>query len=294
MNISSVIIPAAGYGTRFLPYTKTIPKEMLPLLNTPAIHTIIDEGIDSNIKNIVLVTNKEKEALNKYFSSAPLLEHFLERQHKSNLLSTVEHILNSITLSFVEQAEQKGLGHAILMARTAIKDSYFGIMLPDDIIHHHTPALAQLIAIAQKENATIIAVQEVPRELVSSYGIIAIKRKINSRLYEVDTLIEKPSTKQAPSNLAIIGRYILSNKIFDALEHIEPSANGEIQLTDGIAHILKEQNERVLAYKIEGRRYDIGTPLGWLKATFDIALQHPEYSEEIKQLFISHLGQIQN
>ncbi len=285
MKISSVVIPAAGYGTRFLPYTKTIPKEMLPLLNAPAIHAIIQEGIDSKINNVTIISNKEKTALNNYFCPSDALEHFLARHQKSDLLQSTEQLINSVAINFIEQAEQNGLGHAVLMAKEAITDHYFGVMLPDDLIYHHTPALAQLLAIAEKENASVIAIQEVPMNLVSSYGVIAIKKEISPNVYEVETLVEKPTATQAPSNLAIIGRYVLSRSIFDSLASITPPVGKELQLTDGIAHLIHHQNERVLAYKVEGVRYDIGTPLGWLKANIHLALEHPVYGTEIKNFF---------
>lgn len=285
MKITSAVIPAAGYGTRFLPYTKTIPKEMLPLLNTPAIHAVIQEGIASHIKNITIISNNEKTALNSYFSSSIELENFLSKQNKSMLLDEVNQLIQAIKVNFVEQREQKGLGHAVLMAEQNITDPYFGIILPDDLIYHTTPALAQLLAIAERENASVIAVQEVPLSSISSYGVIAIKKEISPDLYEVETLVEKPTAEQAPSNLAIIGRYVLSNKIFKSLAQIKPSVGKELQLTDAIAHLIHTQKQPVLAYKIAGTRYDIGTPIGWLKANIHLALQHPAYSSEIKKFF---------
>lgn len=285
MKITSAVIPAAGYGTRFLPYTKTIPKEMLPLLNAPAIHAIIQEGIASHIKNITIISNNEKTPLNSYFSSSIELEKFLSKQNKSMLLDEVHQLIQAIKINFVEQREQKGLGHAVLMAEQSITDPYFGIILPDDLIYHATPALAQLLAIAERENASVIAVQEVPLSSISSYGVIAIKKEISPDLYEVETLVEKPTAEQAPSNLAIIGRYVLSNKIFKSLTQIKPSVGKELQLTDAIAHLIHTQKQPVLAYKIAGTRYDIGTPVGWLKANIHLALQHPVYGSEIKKFF---------
>ncbi len=290
MKITSTVIPAAGYGTRFLPYTKTIPKEMLPLLNTPAIHTIIQECITSHVTNITIISNSEKTALNDYFSPQERLEEFLKKQNKSSLLNEVNNLIQAVNVTFVEQQEQKGLGHAVLMAQEAISDPYFGVILPDDLIYNDTPALAQLLAIAERENASVIAVQEVPLPLISSYGVIAIKKEIAPALYEVETLVEKPAPDQAPSNLAIIGRYILSKNIFQSLTQITPSVGKELQLTDAIAHLIHHQKQRVLAYKITGTRYDIGTPLGWLKANIHSALQHPTYSAEIKKFLQEFLS----
>jgi UTP--glucose-1-phosphate uridylyltransferase len=282
MEIGKAVIPAAGMGTRFLPYTKTIPKEMLPLLNKPAIQVIIEECLKSAVKNILIITNREKQAIGNYFDQAPELDIFLKERGKADLLNDLEKIIRETHFTYIRQAEPLGLGHAIWMARHSIGKEYFSILLPDDIIVSSVPALAQLIRIAKQEKASVIAVQEVPAESVSSYGIVGIKKQITPKLFQVSQLIEKPHPKDAPSNLAVIGRYILSSKIFTALEEIAPYVTGELQLTDAISHMIKN-NEKVFAYKVEGTRYDIGNPLGWLKATLGVALNDPTYASQIKK-----------
>lgn len=287
MDIVKAIIPAAGLGTRFLPYTKAIPKEMLPIINKPAIQYIVEEGLASAISNFLIITGKNKESVVDHFDISIGLEIALKDRNKAELLACVDRIARLAHFSYIRQSEPLGLGHAVWMGRHAIGKEYFGIFLPDDIIISKQPALAQLIRIARQEKASVIAVQEVPSECVSSYGIVGIKKQITPNLFQVSQLIEKPQTKDAPSNLAIIGRYILSHKIFNSLEQISNYANGELQLTDAITHMM-HNNERVFAYKIQGTRYDIGNPLGWIKAVVGCALQDPEYAPHVRK-FLAEL-----
>lgn len=281
MDITKAIIPAAGLGTRFLPITKAVPKEMLPLLNKPAIQYIIEEGLASGITNFSLVTSKDKQAIANYFDLSAELDLFLKERGKSDLLIGLDRIIKHANFTYVRQPEPLGLGHAVWMARHTIGKEYFGIFLPDDImVNKKDPGLLQLIKIARQEKGSVIAVQEVPADCVSSYGVIAIKKQITPNLFQVSHMVEKPAQKDAPSNLAIIGRYVLSHKIFDSLNEISTYAQGELQLTDGISHMMKN-NEKVFAYKIQGTRYDIGTPIGWLKANISMALQNPEYAQSI-------------
>lgn len=282
MDVTKAIIPAAGLGTRFLPFTKAIPKEMLPLINTPAIQYIVEEGLASNIKHFYMVTGRGKQAIADYFDLNPGLELLLTERNKLNYLTELEKIIKESQFTYIRQSEPLGLGHAVWTARHSIGKEYFGIFLPDDIIISKTAALAQLIRIARQEKASVIAVQEVPNEVVSSYGIVGIKKQITPNLFQVSHLVEKPSNKDAPSNLAIIGRYVLSHKIFSALEDMNMYATDELQLTDGISHMMKN-NEKVFAYKVQGMRYDIGNPVGWLKAIIGIALQDPQYAPIIKE-----------
>ncbi|MDR3550429.1 MAG: sugar phosphate nucleotidyltransferase, partial [Candidatus Babeliales bacterium] len=214
MNINKVIIPAAGLGTRFLPYTKAIPKEMLPLGNKPAIQHIVQEGIDSGIKDFFIIISKEKTDIKKHFQADPQLEEWLKSQGKLSLLDSVKEIRQKAALHYIEQQKPLGLGHAILMAHNEIGNDYFGIMLPDDIILGDDPGIGQLMRIARKEGASVLAVQEVPQEKVSSYGVVAIKEEISGDIFEISTMVEKPLAHLAPSNLAVIGRYVLSPTIF--------------------------------------------------------------------------------
>lgn len=282
MDISKVVIPAAGRGTRFLPLSKSVPKEMLPLLEKPAIQYILEEGIQSALRNFILVTSREKHAIENYLDADPGLELFLKETAKSALLHDLDSIIKQSEFTYVRQHETLGLGHAVWLARHCIQKEYFGVALPDDIIIDKQPALDQLIRIARQEKASVIAVQEVPADCLSSYGIIDVKKQITPNLFQVQGLVEKPTQKDAPSNLAIIGRYILSSKIFASLDHVKHYSLEEIQLTDAISHMI-QNNEKVFAYKVQGIRYDIGNPLGWIKATIGLALDHPHYGNHIRR-----------
>src|SRR5579872_1003612 len=275
MNIKKAVIPAAGLGTRFLPYTKAIPKEMLPILEKPSIQLIVEEGMACNINDFIVIANDDKQAIAQHFSHQPKLEEDLATRGKAALLEHLNTIIDSCNFSFVPQPQALGLGHAILQTKNAVGNEYFGIFLPDEIMIGPDPALAQLIRTAEKYNASVLGVLEVPREKVSSYGIVAVQKELENNVFEVKELIEKPSMEQAPSNLAIVGRYVLSPRIFDALENTQPGTGNEIQLTDGIARMMRN-GERVLAYTLETSRYDVGNPLGWLQANIAIALQHPK------------------
>ncbi|HSC25486.1 MAG TPA: UTP--glucose-1-phosphate uridylyltransferase [Candidatus Babeliales bacterium] len=282
MKINKAVIPAAGLGTRFLPYTKAVPKEMLPIIEKPSIQLIIEEGLQSNITDFTIIANEDKQAIRNHFSHNEVLQDQLLKTGKSALLNELNAIIDASHFTFVPQPQPLGLGHAVLMAKNKIGNEYFGVLLPDEIMVGNDPALAQLIIIAQQYNASVIGIQEVPREQVSSYGIIAIKNQLDNNVFEVADLVEKPTIDCAPSNYALIGRYILSPRIFTSLESIQPGAQNEIQLTDGITHMM-HNGERVIAYVIKTARYDVGNPLGWLQANIDLALQHPTLGPIIKQ-----------
>ncbi|MFA6066067.1 MAG: UTP--glucose-1-phosphate uridylyltransferase [Candidatus Babeliaceae bacterium] len=288
MDIIKAIIPAAGCGRRFLPYTKSVPKEMLPLIDKPAIQHSIEEGIASEILNFIIITSRGKETLANHFDNYPELENIIKTAGKNSSLHSLDRISRTANFSYVRQPEPLGLGHAVLMAKHSIAKEHFGIMLPDDIIIGKNPGLGQLIRIARQEKASVVAVQEVPRECISSYGVIGIKKQITPNLFQVSHIVEKPQQKDAPSNLAVIGRYVLSHKIFASLEEINTYNNQELQLSDGISHMI-HNNERVFAYKIQGTRYDIGTPIGWLKAVIGYSLQDPTYAPHI-QKFLNELS----
>lgn len=282
MEISKVVIPAAGFGTRFLPFTKAIPKEMLPLLNKPAIQYIVEESLQSEISNFIVITGKGKQSITDHFDTSEVLETFLKEKEKIGLLAGIDRIIRLAQFSYVRQSEPLGIGHAIWMARHSINKEHFAIAFPDDIIFGKQPALSQLIRIARQEKASVIAVQEVPTECISSYGIVAVKKQITPNLFQVSHAVEKPHPKDAPSSLAIIGRYVLSHKIFNSIEQISNYATEELQLTDAISHMI-QQNERVFAYKVQGTRYDIGNPIGWIKAVIGSALQDPDYAPHIRK-----------
>src|ERR1700733_1969497 len=262
MHIVKAVIPAAGYGTRFLPFTKAVPKEMLPLINKPAIQYIVEEIMAANIEHCVIITTEQKQAIKDHFSPNQKLEKFLKQHNKLELLHSVQKIIDSINFTYINQEEALGLGHAVSLAHDVVGNEYFAVLLPDDIILHSSSAIAQLIAIAQEKNAAVLAVQEMPTVALSSYGIIAVKQQLSPDLFAIQSVVEKPSPNRAPSNLAIIGRYILPPVIFKALQEIKPSNNGELQLTDALAWLL-EHGHPIFAYKIQGTRYDVGTPAGW-------------------------------
>ncbi len=266
MAVTKAVIPAAGLGTRFLPYTKIIPKEMIALGDKPAIQYIVEEGIAASIHDFFIIANQDKHAILDYFAPCPALEKKLTDKGKLFLLDSIKNIQERAAICAIEQPEPLGLGHAVLQAKAAIGNNYFGVILPDDIMICAVPAIAQLITIATKYNASVIAVQEVPQDKISAYGIVAIKKQLEPNVFELSDVVEKPLPENAPSNLGIIGRYVLSPRIFQALEKIKPGSGGEIQLTDGIKYMMHEYGERVLALKVSGTRYDVGNPRGWLQA----------------------------
>jgi len=282
MMLTKAIIPAGGLGTRFLPATKTMPKEMLPLLDKPAIQYIVEEGLKSGIKSFIVVTGKNKSAIEDHFDTFPELENYLRLRKKEELLESVSKIVNAANFIYVRQKEPLGLGHAIWTAKHVIGKEHIAVFLPDDIIVGQNPAIGQLIQIATQEKCNVVAVQEVPLDQVSHYGVIGVRKQFSPNLFQVKELVEKPSIANAPSNLAIVGRYVLSPSIFEALDELKIGTGGEIQLTDAIQNLLLA-GEKVFAYKIQGTRYDVGNPLGLLKANLDLALRHPKYGQDVME-----------
>ncbi len=281
MEISKVIIPAAGLGPRFLPYSKTVPREMLPLLNKPAIQHVAEEALLSELLNMIIITARNKEMIAHHFDMSPD-NTLLKDQDKMGLLASTERLARLAHFTYIHQPEPLGLGHAIWLARHCINKEYFGVALPDDIIFSKQPPLSQLIRVARQEKASVIAVQEVPAECFSSYGMVGIKKTITPNLFQLSHLVEKPHPKDAPSSLAVVGRYVLSSKIFNSLEEMFTYEQNEFHLTDAIGHMM-QHNERVFAYKVQGTRYDLGTPLGWIKAVIGSTLQDPEQGPALKK-----------
>lgn len=277
-KVRKAIIPAAGLGTRFLPATKAMPKEMLPIVDKPTIQYIVEEAVESGIEDILIVTGKGKRAIEDHFDYALELEQNLIEKEKFQLLQQVRHPSNMVDIHYIRQKEPKGLGHAIWCARKFIGDEPFAVLLGDDIIQAKNPCLRQMLDLYQEIQAPIIGVQPVLTHEVSRYGIID-PILINERLFEVKHLVEKPKTEAAPSNIAIMGRYILPPEIFDILDHQRPGTGGEIQLTDAISKLL--QSQPVYAYQFEGVRYDVGEKIGFIKTTIELALQRPELRNEL-------------
>lgn len=282
MTVRKVVIPAAGYGSRFLPITKSIPKEMLPLLNQPALQTVIEESIASGLNHFCLVMNDNKPEIKDYFSYDFTFRSRVQRNGKGDLIADLEKLISHAQFTYIKQAEMLGLGHAIMMARPAIKKEMFGVVLPDMVVFDDEPCMKPLVQAAQEHGATVIAVMEVPMEEISSYGCIKIGKKFSDNLMEITDIIEKPQPEQAFSNLAILGRYVFSPAIFDAIDLTAPHASGEIQLTDAIA-LLARQGHKVLAYKVTGNIFDLGRPQGWLAANIFLGLQSPEFGEQIRE-----------
>lgn len=281
-QITKAIIPAAGLGTRFLPATKATPKEMLPILDTPAIELIVEEAVNSGITDIIIITGKHKRAIEDHFDNQYELEKALLDKNKLDLYDKVRHSSDLANIFYVRQKEQKGLGHAILEAKKFIGDEPFAVLLGDDIVINDKPATKQLIDAYHRTDGSVIGVQEVPHEDVSKYGIIEpwITRS-NAREQLVQSFVEKPSLDEAPSNLAILGRYILKPEIFDYLSTQKPGAGDEIQLTDAIDSLAHSEN--VYSYDFEGKRYDAGDKLGYIKANIDFALQDEVIGSNVKQ-----------
>lgn len=271
-RLRKVVFPVAGLGTRFLPATKVVAKEMLPVLDRPLIQYAVDEAVDAGADTLIFVTNRYKHAIADYFDKAYELETKLEQAGKKELLAMVQNVLpKHVRCVFVTQPEALGLGHAVLCAKPVVGNEPFGVILPDDLIWNRgASALRQMAELAAFENSGVIAVEEVPREQTNKYGIVDAT-PVNERAALIRLMVEKPKPEEAPSNLAVVGRYVLPGRIFSLLESTKPGAGGEIQLTDAIDALLKQ--ERVLAYRFEGERFDCGNKLGLVKATLHFALQ---------------------
>ena len=285
--VKKAVIPAAGLGTRFLPATKAQPKEMLPIVDKPTLQYIIEEAVASGVEEILIITGRNKKSIEDHFDKSVELELELENKGKTDLLEIVRGISNMVNIHYIRQKEPKGLGDAIYCARYFIGDEPFAIMLGDDMVDNGQgpPCLKQLIDAYEAHNASILGVQEVDKENTDKYGIID-GQKLSDNIYMVKPLVEMPDPDQAPSNMATLGRYIITPQIFDILGQIPPGKNGEIQLTDAL-EILKDK-EDMYAYVFEGRRYDLGDKLGFLQATVDAALKKPELRDE----FLRYLNQV--
>ncbi|WP_214687174.1 UTP--glucose-1-phosphate uridylyltransferase GalU [Exiguobacterium sp. s163] len=280
-RVRKAIIPAAGLGTRFLPATKAMPKEMLPIVNKPTIQFIVEEAVASGIEDIIIVTGKNKRAIEDHFDRALELEQNLESKGKTRLLESVRHSSNLANIHYIRQQEPKGLGHAIWCARKFIGDEPFAVLLGDDIIESDVPTTKQLIDQYEAHDRSIIGVQRVPYEMTNRYGIID-PLAVEGKLIPVRTFVEKPPIDEAPSNFAILGRYILKPDVFEALAGQEAGAGGEIQLTDAIARLNEAQT--VFAYEFDGRRYDVGEPIGFVETTVCHALSNPDLKDDVHAL----------
>jgi UTP--glucose-1-phosphate uridylyltransferase len=283
-KVRKAVFPAAGLGTRFLPATKAQPKEMLPLVDKPLIQYGVEEALHSGIQNIFIVTGRGKSAIEDHFDVSFELEHTLDAKNKKDLLAVVRGISDMINVAYVRQKEALGLGHAVLRARELVGAEPFAAVLSDDVIDAPIPCLRQLLDIYEFYGASVLALMEVEGDAISAYGVVDAEpvphNGGNNRLFRIRNMVEKPKAPEAPSNLAIIGRYVLTSEIFDALDHIEPGSGGEIQLTDGLKYLLRSRP--IYGYKFEGKRYDAGDKLGFLKATVEFALNRYDLGEEFR------------
>lgn len=271
--VRKAVIPAAGLGTRFLPATKATPKEMLPIVDTPTIQYIIEEALNSGIEDILIITGRSKRAIEDHFDKSIELELTLENKGKLEELALIRRI-SEISIHYIRQKEPKGLGHAIWCAKHFIGNEPFAVLLGDDVVDSKVPALKQLIDVYEKTGSSILGVQEVPEDKVSAYGIVKCTATEDARTFAVSDMVEKPAVSEAPSRLAVLGRYVINPEIFGILEETEPGRGGEIQLTDALKVLAKQQS--MYAYNFEGRRYDVGDKEGFLEATVEMALKRPD------------------
>lgn len=279
-KIKKAVIPAAGFGTRFLPATKATPKEMLPIVDKPTIQYIVEEALASGIEEILIISGHAKRAIEDHFDSAPVLEAMLEEKHKDDLLAMVRETAD-INVHYIRQKHMNGLGDAILCARSFMGGEPFAVLLGDDVVYNEgKPALKQLIDVHESYGGSVLGCQLVPDDKVSSYGVVAGEEIAGANLLKVTDMVEKPEVGEAPSNMAVLGRYIISSSIFDILEKTPPGKGGEVQLTDALKVLAK--NEPVWAFNFEGKRYDVGDKLGFLKATVEFALRREDLGGDFR------------
>jgi UTP--glucose-1-phosphate uridylyltransferase len=284
MRVRKAVFPAAGLGTRFLPATKAQPKEMLPLVDKPIIQYGVEEALAAGCDQIIIVTGRGKTAIEDHFDQSYELESLLEAKGKTDLLKIVREISDMIHLAYVRQKEALGLGHAVLMARELVGNEPFAVLLADDVVDARVPCLKQMMEVFDETQCSVIATEKIEGKAISSYGVLDIKpveSRFGDRVFEIQNMVEKPKAEDAPSNLAIIGRYILTPAVFDALAQTQAGTGGELQLTDGMRALLKQ--EKMYAYVFEGRRHDTGDKLGFLKATVEFALKRPDLGVEFRE-----------
>lgn len=283
MRVRKAVFPAAGLGTRFLPATKAQPKEMLPLVDKPIIQYGVEEALAAGCDQIIIVTGRGKTAIEDHFDQSYELESLLQAKGKTDLLNIVREISDMIHLAYVRQKEALGLGHAVLMARELVGNEPFAVLLADDIVDARVPCLKQMMEVFNETQCSVIATERVEGKAISSYGVLDVKpveSRFGDRMFEIKNMVEKPKAEEAPSNLAIIGRYILTPAVFDMLSQTQAGTGGELQLTDGMRGLLKE--EKMYAYVFEGRRHDTGDKLGFLKATVEFALKRPDLGTDFR------------
>jgi UTP--glucose-1-phosphate uridylyltransferase len=280
-KVTKAVFPVAGMGTRFLPATKASPKEMMPIVDKPLIQYAVEEAVAAGITDMIFVTGRSKRAIEDHFDKAYELENELEARGKTQMLEFVRNLLpKNINCIYIRQAEALGLGHAVLCAKPAVNDEPFAVLLADDLLDADPPVMKQMVDTFNYYHCSVLGVQDVPREDTRSYGIVAA-RPLAERVEQISAIVEKPKPEEAPSTLAVVGRYVLTSRIFHHLENVKPGLGGEIQLTDGIASLMREQ--QILAYRYQGTRYDCGSKLGYLEATVELGLRHAEVGAEFAE-----------
>ena len=282
IGLMKAVIPAAGFGTRFLPATKAQPKEMLPLVDKPAIQYVVEEAVSSGIKDIIIITGRGKRAIEDHFDKSFELEYILRRDKKEKELKEVQKISNLANIHYIRQKEQIGLGDAILCAKRFVGNEPFAVMLGDDVTFNNVPCLKQIINVFNKYNKSVAAVEEIPKEKLYRYGVIKGK-KVENSVYLIEDVVEKPPLGKEPSNLAILGRYVFTPEIFECIEEVEAKVKGEILLADAL-NLLRRKQE-IYAYVFKGKRYDIGDKCGWIKATVELSLQRDDLKDELGRMF---------
>lgn len=287
MKVKKAVIPAAGFGTRFLPATKAVPKEMLPIIDKPTIQYIAEEAVNAGIEELLIIVSRGKDAIINHFDKAFEIETILERDGKEEMLNAVREVSDKLNVCFVRQQEQKGLGHAVLCAKTFVGNEPFAVMLGDDVVVSEKPCIGQLMEQHDKYGASVLGVQKVGMEHVSKYGIVDCEH-VEGRMYKLKGMVEKPKMEDAPSDVAVLGRYVITPGIFECLERTPKGAGGEIQLTDAL--VLLSEKEDIYAYDFEGKRYDIGNKQGFLQATVDFALSRPDLKDD----FAKYLKEVSN
>lgn len=288
MKVKKAVIPAAGWGTRLLPATKAQPKEMIPIVDKPTIQYIVEEAVEAGIEDILIITSKDKQSIEDHFDKSTALEKALREKGKTEMLETVQNISDMITIHSVRQKEQKGLGHAILCAKTFVGDDPFAVLLGDDVIRSEKAVIKQMMEVYEAKETAVLGCQTVAEKDVSKYGIVKYSSR-DEDVYEVEDMIEKPAVDEAPSRLAILGRYIITPDIFEIIEKTPPGKGGEIQLTDALKSLLEQRS--VYAYDFEGKRYDVGNKFGFLQTTVEFALARDDLGEDFKEYLLELMAE---
>lgn len=282
-SVTKYVVPCGGFGTRMLPFTYAVPKEMVQLMDKPALQETIEEGLRGGLNQFYIITKRQKSCIEDHFDASPEIESVLSKAGKSHLIESIKNICAQSQFVYIRQPEMGGTGHAVLQAKNLISDDYFAVGWPDVFLLGEPDLFKHMIELCQKEHASIIAVQEIPMDQVGYYGVVVTGKELAPNIFEVIDLVEKPKPEESPSNLVNVGRFILSKKIFTSLELVPRAANGELQLPDAIIDMMKK-GERIIAYKIKGELYDIGRPIPWLEGTIRYGLAQENFSKEIKEL----------